>query len=213
MSVTSPRTTITVLAADRQPLFLDAVARTVRQDSGLRLVGDECDGGAALDAIRRLAPDVALLEDALGAPLLRPVVRDRLPTRIVLLAGEVEALGAYRAVAAGAAGVLAKTVSADQIRRAVRRAAAGRVSLCDDAQVGIAEEIRLRERDEQPLLSAREREVLGLVAEGLNGPDIARRLQIAPSTVRTHMDHLYAKLDASERAELVAKAMRRGLLE
>jgi two-component system, NarL family, nitrate/nitrite response regulator NarL len=85
--------------------------------------------------------------------------------------------------------------------------------IAPDAQVGIAEEIRLRERDEQPLLSAREREVLDLVADGLNGPDIARRLQIAPSTVRTHMDHLYAKLDASERAELVAKAMRRGLLE
>jgi two-component system, NarL family, nitrate/nitrite response regulator NarL len=213
MTVTSPRTTITVLAADRQPLFLDAVARTVRQDSGLRLIGDAHEGGAALDAIRRLAPDVALLEEALGAPLLRPVIRDRLPTRIVLLAGEVEALGAYRAVAAGAAGVLSKTVSADQIRRAVRRAAAGRVSLCEDAQAGIAEEIRLRERAERPLLSARERQVLGLVADGLNGPEIARRLQIAPSTVRTHMDHLYAKLDASERAELVAKAMRRGLVE
>jgi two-component system nitrate/nitrite response regulator NarL len=213
MSVTSPRTTITVLAADRHPLFLDAVARTVRQDSGLRLVGDENDGRAALDAIRRLAPDVALLDDALGEPLLRPVARDGLPTRIVLLASEVEALGAYRAVAAGAAGVLAKTVSADQIRRAVRCAAAGRVSLCEDAQLGIAEEIRLRSRDDRPLLSGREREVLGLVADGLSGPEIARRLQIAPSTVRTHMDHLYAKLDASERAELVAKAMRRGLLE
>jgi two-component system nitrate/nitrite response regulator NarL len=208
---------ITVLAADRHPLFLDAVARTIRQDSGLRLIGEECDGRAALRAIRRLAPDVAVVDGALpelgGDRVVRAVQRERLPTRILLLSGVVEPGAAYRAVAAGAAGVLSKSVSADQIRRAIRRAAAGRVALCEDAQVGIAEEIRIRARDEPPLLSAREREVLTLVADGLTAPGIARRLQLATSTIRTHIDHLYEKVGASERAQLVAKAMRRGLIE
>ncbi len=217
MTASGPRTTITVLAADGQPLFLDAVARVVRQDSGLRLVGEERDGRSALAAIRRLEPDVAIVDGTLprldGARVLRAVSRDRLPTRVVLLSGDVDAAAAYRAVAAGAAGVLSKSVSAEQIRRAVRRAAAGEVSLCEDAQLGIAGEIRSRARDERPLLSPREREILLLVAEGCTAPEIARRLQLAPSTVRTHIDHLYEKLGASERAQLVAKAMRRRLLE
>jgi two-component system nitrate/nitrite response regulator NarL len=208
---------ITVLAADRHPLFLDAVARTIRQDSGMRLVGEECDGRAALAAIRRLAPDVAVVDGTLpqlsGDRVLQAVSRERLRTRILLLSGIVDPGAAYRAVAAGAAGVLSKSVSADQIRRAIRRAAAGRVALCEDTQLGIAEQIRIRARDEPPILSAREQEVLMLVADGMTAPAIARRLQLATSTVRTHIDHLYEKLGASERAQLVAKAMRRGLIE
>jgi two-component system, NarL family, nitrate/nitrite response regulator NarL len=212
-----PPRTITVLAADSQPLFLDAVVRTVRQDSGLRLLGEALDGRTALDAIRRQKPDVALLDLALpeldGHRVLRAMTRDDVASRVVLIAGELDPGDAYRAVAAGAAGVLSKAVSAEQIRWAVRNAAAGGVWLCQDAQLGIAQEIRLRAPGERPLLSAREREVLGLVAEGLTAPIIGRRLHVAPSTVRTHIDHLYEKVGAKERAQLVAIAMRRGLLE
>jgi two-component system nitrate/nitrite response regulator NarL len=217
MRVSKPPRTITVLAADSQPLFLDALVRTVRQDSGLHLLGEALDGRSALDAIRRLAPHVVLLDSALpeldGQRVLGAMSRDSLPSRVVLLAAEVEPCDAYRAVVAGAAGVLSKTASAEQIRRAVRNAAAGQVWLCEDAQRGIVQEIRLRTRDERPLLSVREREVLGLVADGLSAPMIGRRLHVAPSTVRTHIDHLYEKLRAKERAQLVAIAMRRGLLE
>lgn len=208
---------ISVLAADRHPLFLDAVARAVRQDSGLQLVAEERDGRATLEAIRRLAPKVALVDGTLseldGDRVLRAVMRDRLPTRVVLLVGDVDPGDAYGAIAHGAAGVLSKAVCADQIRRAIRCAAAGRVTLCEDAQLGLAEQIRMRAPRERPLVSAREMEILELVAEGLAAPAIARRLQLATSTIRTHIEHLYDKLDASERAQLVANAMRRGLLE
>ena len=217
MHVSKPSRTITVVAADSQPLFLDAVVRTLRQDRGLHLVGEALDGRTALDAIRRLTPDVVLLDTALpeldGYRVLGAISRDALPTRVVLLAGEVDPGDAYRAIAAGAAGVLSKAVSAEQIRQAVRTAAAGRVWLCQDAQLGIAREIRMRRPDKRPLLSAREREVLGLVAEGLSAPMIGRHLHLASSTVRTYIDHLYEKVGATERAQLVATAMRRGLLE
>jgi two-component system nitrate/nitrite response regulator NarL len=217
MHVSTPPRTISVLAADRQPLFLDAVVRTIRQDSGLHLLAQALDGRTALAAIRRFTPDVALLDAALpeldGYRVLGAVTRDGLPTRVVLLTGEVDPSDAYRAMGAGAAGVLSKAVPAEQIRWAVRNAAAGRVWLCQDAQLGIVQQIRDRVRDERPLLSPREREVLCLVAEGLSAPQIGRHLHLARSTVRTHLDHLYEKLGAKERAQLVAVAMRRGLLE
>jgi two-component system, NarL family, nitrate/nitrite response regulator NarL len=208
---------ISVLVADGQPLFLDALARTVRQDSGLELVAEALDGRAALAAIRRLTPSVALLDGALpeldGYRVLGAVTRDGLSTRVVLVTADLDPGDAYRAVGGGAGGVLSKAVAADQIRSAVRSAAAGRVWLCEHAQLEIAQQIRLRTRDERPLLSRRESEVLCLVAEGLSAPQIGRRLHVARSTVRTHMDHLYEKLGAKERAQLVAIAMRRGMLE
>jgi two-component system nitrate/nitrite response regulator NarL len=210
-------TTTTVLAADAQPLFLDAVARTIRQDSGLRLVGERDDGAAALAGLRRLSPDVALIDTGLptldGRRILAAARRDELATRIVLLACVVEAGAAYEAIRDGAAGILCKRASADQLRAAIRRAAAGEVVLCDDAQSGIAGEIRRRDPLDRPLLSARERQVLGLVAEGRSAPDIGRRLHLSVHTVRSNIERLYEKLDAGERAQMVAIAMRRGLLE
>src|SRR5688572_26789180 len=94
MSDLGRHSAITVLAADRHPLFLDAVARTIRQDSGMQLVGEECDGRAALAAIRRLAPDVAVVDGALpqlgGDRVLQAVSRERLRTRVLLLSGIVD---------------------------------------------------------------------------------------------------------------------------
>jgi two-component system nitrate/nitrite response regulator NarL len=81
-------------------------------------------------------------------------------------------------------------------------------------QGGVFEQVRLRgTSDDRPILTAREREVLTLMAEGLTGPQIAERLIVALPTVKTHQARLYEKLGVSERAAAVAEAMRRGLLE
>ena len=85
--------------------------------------------------------------------------------------------------------------------------------LSPEAQHGVAKEVRLRARDQRPALSAREREILVLTAEGLSAPDIARRLYLSPTTVKTHLQHLYDKLGVSDRAAAVAAAMRHRLLE
>jgi two-component system nitrate/nitrite response regulator NarL len=77
----------------------------------------------------------------------------------------------------------------------------------------MAREIRLRGRDDRPLLSAREQQVLVLIAEGRTAPQIGRELHVSTATVKTHILHLYEKLGVTERAAAVAEAMRRGLLE
>ena len=144
--------------------------------------------------------------------LLAVVRRERLPTRVVVLADD-PATATWDALGVGAAGVLSRRATSDAVRGAVRAVAAGGVALCGEAQDAVAGEIRARRPAEGPLLSGREQEILELVADGANAPAIAGRLQIATATVRTHIQHLYEKLDAHDRGQLVRHAMRRKLLD
>jgi two-component system, NarL family, nitrate/nitrite response regulator NarL len=208
---------VSVLVADAQPLYRDAVARAVRQDVALRLLAEEADGRAALTQIRRLRPDVAVIDLDLpeleGRGVIDAVVRDSLPTRVVVLSAALGADATFGAIGAGAAGYLSKSVTSDELRRAIRAAAVGDSLLDAPVQTVVAREIRLRHRDDRPLLSDRELDVLRLIADGLSGPEICRRLHLSKSTVKTHTTHLFEKLHVSDRAAAVAVAMRRGLLE
>jgi two-component system, NarL family, nitrate/nitrite response regulator NarL len=209
-------TQVSVLVADAQPLYRDAVARAVRQDVAMRLLAEEADGRAALSQIRRLRPDVAVIDLDLpeieGRRVIDAVVRDRLPTRVVVLSAVLGADATFGAIGAGAAGYLSKSVTSEELRRAIRAAAAGESLLDAPVQSVVTREIRLRHRDDRPLLSERELEVLRLIADGLSGPEICRRLHLSKSTVKTHTTHLFEKLHVGDRAAAVAVAMRRGLL-
>lgn len=204
-----------MLAGDDQPLFRDAIARVVRQRTQFELVAEVGSGRDALDAIDRLRPDVAILSLSLsdlgGERVLNAVVRDELPTRIVLLTDASDA--AYRALESGAACCLTKASTADQLCQAIATAARGGVFVDHVLHRGLASEIRLRRRDARPVLTRREHEVLRWMAEGLTNARIAARLRISPATVKTHVAHLLEKLGACDRAAAVAEAMRRGLLE
>jgi two-component system nitrate/nitrite response regulator NarL len=217
LAAARPARPIRVLAADSQPLYRDAVVRVIRQQASLELVAEAADGRAALEAIERLQPDVAIVDATLpgldGDRLLNAVVRERLPTRVVILAADPRSDRAFEAIAHGAGGYLSKHATADELEDAVRRAADGDTVIAPDVQGGLAREIRSRHHDDRPLLSDREREVLRLIADGVSGPAIGRRLHLAPATVKTHMQHLYGKLGVGDRAAAVATAMRRGLLE
>lgn len=207
----------TVLVADAQPLFLDAAARAIDQSAALRLISRASDGREALERIRRHRPDVALIDLDLprlaGRRVLNAVVRDALPTRIVVLTADVGPAATFGALSDGAIGYLSKAATAEEVREAVEAAAAGESRLDQRLQTVVLRELRLRHKEPATLLSPREREILSLIAGGLSGPQIARRLHLARATVKTHTEHLYGKLDVSERAQAVAEAMRRGLLE
>jgi two-component system nitrate/nitrite response regulator NarL len=180
------------------------------------LLAEVGEGRAALASIRDLAPHVALIARDLpgldGAAVLAAVSRERLPTRVVVL-DPAPASQAWDLLGDGAAGVLSRRVTPDALRAAVRHAARGGTALCEDAQAAVAVEIRGRHVGQRPLLSPREQQILELVADGLSAPQIARRLHLAPSTVRTHHKHLLAKLEARDRAQLVRHAMRKKLLD
>jgi len=205
------------LAADSHPLYRDAIVRAIKERPELELVAQASDGREALEAIGETRPDVAVIDRSLatltGEQILGAVRRDGLGTRVIMLAAEPTSGIVYAAIAGGAAGYLTTDIDARQLCEAISAVARGRTVLAPELQAGIAGEIRLREVNFKPVLSDRERETLKLVAEGLTAPDIGKRLHLSTGTVKTHLAHLYEKLEVSERAAAVAQAMRRGLLE
>ena len=141
------------------------------------------------------------------------MARDRLRTRVVLIAARPEPGEVYAALADGAAGYITKDADARELCDAITAVARGKTVLASELQAGVAGEIRLRAPHDRPVMSERERETLMLIAEGLSAPQIGRTLHLSTATVKTHLQHIYEKLDVSERAAAVAEAMRRGLLE
>ena len=208
---------LSVLVADDHPMFRSAVVDAIKRRAELEFCGDAGDGRAALAAIRQAPPDVAVVDvrmpllDGLG--VLNAVMRDGLPTRILLLTAEADSARVYAALGAGAAGCLLKDSGADALCDAIVAVGRGETVLAPGVHGAVAQEIRLRSIQERPVLSSRESEILVLIAEGLSAPAIAERLVLSPATVRTHLAHLYEKLGVSDRAAAVAAAMRRGMLE
>jgi two-component system, NarL family, nitrate/nitrite response regulator NarL len=209
---------ITVVGADDHPLFREALERAVRQRPELEFVGAAGDGRAALAAIREFAPDVAVLDLRMpeldGLQILNAATRDRLPTRVLVLSASGDSELVYRALQGGAAGYFLKEADRDAILDAISAVGRGRTAIDPELQAGVFDQVRLRGAgEERPILTAREREVLALMAGGISGPQIAERLIVALPTVKTHQARIYEKLGVSERAAAVAQAMRRGLLE
>ncbi|SEK48952.1 response regulator [Streptacidiphilus jiangxiensis] len=208
---------ISVVVADDHPLYREGVRRALVQSGRIDVVAEAENGREALAAIRQHRPEVALVDYQMpgldGIAVVHAVVRDELPTRVLLLTAFEESALVFKAVQEGAAGYLLKDSSRDEIVGAVAQAANGSTVLPAGLATGLAAEIRLRHESDQPVLSERERQVLELFAAGKSVPDAAAELFLSPSTVKSHVQHLYAKLGVSDRAAAVAEALRRGLLE
>ena len=199
-------------------LFREGVARAVRDRPDLELVGEVGDGRAALAGIRELSPAVAVVDLRLpeidGVGIANAVARDGLATRVLVLSAFTDPRLVYEAMSAGAAGFFSKDADREAVLDAVAAVARGESRVEPRLQSALFAEMRERARDdERPLLTPREREVLGLMAEGLSAPAIGRRLYLATATVKSHQARLYEKLGVSDRAAAVAAAMRAGLLE
>jgi two-component system nitrate/nitrite response regulator NarL len=208
---------VRVVVADDHPLFRRGVVQAIEQRSDLTLVSEHAEGEAALEAIRELRPDVALLDVRMpkltGIEVLEAAGHEELPTRVVLLSGYPDPDAIYRAVAAGAAGFLVKSESGSEICERLVAVSRGETVLSPEVQRQLAGQLHTKAHPGAPVLSPREREILALIADGELAPDIARRLGLSPATVRTHLQHLYEKLGVSDRAAAVAAAMRRGMLD
>lgn len=208
---------VTVVVADDHPLYRDGVVRALRASGQVEVVAEAGDGRTALDEIVRHQPAVALLDYKLpeldGVAVTNAVVRDGLPTRVLLVSAFTDSGVVYRALETGAAGFVSKEARREQIVDAVLACARGENVVPPDVAAGLVSEIRLRRQDDTPALTPREQEILRLIAEGRSLPEIARELFLGLTTVKTHVQHLYEKLGVSDRAAAVASAMRRGLIE
>jgi two-component system nitrate/nitrite response regulator NarL len=208
---------VRVVVGDDHPMFRDGVVRALRSSDSIAVVAEADDGTSALAAIRAHRPDVALLDYRMpgmdGAEVAAAVLRDALPTRVLLISAHDESAIVYRALQDGATGFLPKESTRSELVSAVLDCANGRDVVAPSLAAGLAGEIRRRAEPDGPALSPREREVLALIAAGRSIPAMAKELFLAPSTVKTHVQRLYEKLGVSDRAAAVAEAMRRKILD
>jgi len=208
---------IRVYLADDHPLYLDALREVLASRPEYEIVGQAADGAAALADLRRVDADVAVLDVMMpsldGPEVLRRLRAAGVDTRVLFLSAHVDGETVYAAVAAGARGYLLKDAGPARICDAVRQMARGGTAFADEAQAGLVDGVALREREQRPALSDRERQVLALIATGASAPQVAERLQLGVATVKTHLHHLYDKLGVSDRAAAVAEGLRRGLID
>lgn len=207
---------VRLLIADDHPLYRSSVERVVRLHPQLAVVGLASDGREALDRVIALQPDVAVVDLNMpgldGLQLLDALTQEDVRTRIVILTGNLDSDQVYRAVELGAAAVLSKLVEPEALVDTLLEVASGKTVLGSEVQSLLAGEVRNRRREDRPMLTDREREVLGQIADGASVAEIAAAIHLSPSTVKSHLESLYRKLEVSDRAAAVATAMRKGLL-
>ena len=209
-----------VLIADGDALLRDLLCVMIEQDSQLEVVGQAEDGLTAIQLVVRLLPDIALLDDRLpmldGYETLQRIVAEQPGTRVLLLAGTASDELALRAFRLGAKGYVPKRGGLAILPRAIRALLEGEAWMERRLSCRLVEELaRLSRRaEERPeaALSAREREVLGLMGRGMTNAEIARQLFLSPYTVKIHVSNILRKLDVPNRTEAAMLAIRRGLV-
>jgi two-component system nitrate/nitrite response regulator NarL len=208
---------VRVLVADDHPLYRDALVRTIDETPELELVASAADGATALAEIKRLDPDVAVLDLRMpsldGLAVLERLRETRTSTRVLVLSAHNEASLVHAAVEAGAAGYLLKEAGEDELRRAMVAVSRGETALSDVLTNALFDEIKERAAEQGNELSGREREILMLIAEGHSNVEIGDRLYLSPATVKTYLRRACEKLEVNDRASAVAEAIRRGLLD
>jgi two-component system nitrate/nitrite response regulator NarL len=208
---------VRVVVADDHPLYREGVVRALTGTGRIDVVAEAADGREALDIVTEHLPDVAVLDYKLpeldGLAVTHAIVRDKLPTRVLMLSAFTESGIVYKALETGVAGYLPKEARRDEIADAVLACARGESVLPGELATGLVSEIRLRSKDRGPVLTERESQVLKLIASGRSLPEIATELYLGVTTVKTHVQHLYDKLGVSDRAAAVAEGMRRRLIE
>lgn len=215
MADAAPR--ISVIVVDDHPVYREGIVRGLVLSGRVEVVAEASTGREALQEIRRRHPRVAVVDyrlpDLDGIAVLHSVIRDALPTRVIILSATADSSVVFRAVQEGAAGYIPKDARRQEIVDAVLKVAAGHVVIAAELTGALAEEIRIRGPQESPILTVRERQVLDAFSRGLSIRQTAAELFLAVSTVKTHTQRMYEKLQVSDRAAAVAEAMRRRLLE
>ena len=207
----SPSQPIRVMLADDHTMVRRGLAAFLKVFDDLQLAGEAESGAAAIQLCGELLPDVVLMDmvmpDMDGATATRAIRQQFPQVQVIALTSFKEGDLVKNALQAGAIGYLLKDLSADELAQAIRAAHAGRATLSPEAAQAL---IETTNQPPEPglALTEREREVLALMVEGLNNTQIAARLTVSPSTIKSHVSNILSKLGVASRTEAVTLALR-----
>jgi DNA-binding NarL/FixJ family response regulator len=215
---------IRVLIADDQALFRRGLYVVLGTEDGIEVVAEAENGEEAIDKARELAPDVVLMDVRMprvnGIEAARQIRGDVPTTKILMLTVSDEEDDLYEAIKAGANGYLLKEISVEEVAEAIRAVTQGQSLISPSMASKLLNEfnslVKKAEEKQQfpaPALTAREVEVLRLVAKGMSNREIAEELYISENTVKNHVRNILEKLHLHNRMEAVIYAVRERLLD
>lgn len=216
--MSSMRNPIRLMIVDDHTLFRRGLVGLLDEMPDFEVVGQASDGLQALVVIEQVKPDVVLLDLNMprmdGIETLRQIRHRKLQARVLMLTISQTSEDLLDAIRAGADGYLLKNTEPDDLRKSLLRVAEGQGALSPEVTGTVMRALgRLSTEEQSPLLSDRELEVLACMVEGMTTMQIASQLFISDNTVKTHVRHIFEKLEVSNRAEAVGKAMQIGLIK
>lgn len=207
---------ITVVVIDDHELLIDAVERSLRSHPSLQVVGRARDISGGVAVVSELQPDIVVLDlrlpDGSGIDAIAVLKHAAPDVEIVVLTGFADSASLARALEAGCAGFVSKGDRLDELITAVEAVADGQVRVPPDLLHGLVGHLRPKGDRLGHDLTAREREILQLLAAGRSTTEMVAELVVSVHTVRNHVRNVLQKLNASSRLEAVAVATRAGLL-
>ena len=208
---------ITVLVVDDHPVTRDGLKSALDLTGELRVVGEAGSGEEAIDMVEQVTPDIVFMDVRMpgmsGIEATR-IIRERHPdTKVILFTVDESRASIAEAIQAGVSGYLLKDVGVPELVNAARLAMQGKAVIHPSLTQAFIEEVRLVDRKPEAPLSPREVEILQLVAYGATTKEVADQLEISFHTVKTHLERIFEKLGANDRAQAVAIAIRQGMVE
>jgi DNA-binding NarL/FixJ family response regulator len=204
---------IRIVIADDHPVVRAGLQEMLRSQPDFEIVGEASNGIEAVTLVNQVQPDVVLMDlrmTLLDGAAATAQIRARLPQTAVLVLTSYESnADILRAIEAGAMGYLLKDAQREELFTAVRIVAQGKAVFAPTVATRLLHQVRKPSRE---ALSARELEVLTLVARGASNKEIARAIHLSEATVKSHLLHLFTKLAVSDRTAAVTAALERGLL-
>lgn len=204
---------IRLMIADDHPVVRAGLRTMLSNQPDFLLVGEASTGSEAVEQVVRLHPDVVLMDLRLpgldGVAATAQIRARQLPTAVLILTVYESTVDILRAIEVGAMGYLLKDAQSEELVAAIRTVAQGKAVLAPTVATRLVHQVS---KPAQKALSTRELEVLTLVAQGASNKEIARALYLSEATVKTHLLHLFSKLEVSDRTAAVTAALERKLL-
>jgi DNA-binding NarL/FixJ family response regulator len=206
-----------ILIVDDHPITRNGLRSALSTSKEVEIVGEASTGEEAVEEVKKLSPDVVFMDvrmPGIGGLEATREIRDINPeTRVILFTVEESRSALADAIRAGVSGYLLKDVSAAELIHAAKMAMEGKAVIHPTLTRAFIEEIQYVEQRPETPLSRREAQIVQMVAYGATVKEVAHQLGISPHTVKTHLERVYEKLGANDKAQAVAIAFRKGLVD